>query len=170
MPTQLIPQRYHTVLAFCLGEMNTKIVFTRNSPLRTVLVNEATGQELYRIETPPRFVGSVTRVFRCDPATPSVPDLAPRPQSEYVTEPYEGRSSYDWRLSVGGMPGRPGKDSGDEGGIGDAGDGSLEESTPLVKNEIARLYWRWFKSPRMVFEGKIRTRAEYMPLKGKLRE
>jgi len=45
---------------------------------------------------------------------------------------------------------------------------AVGEDSPLVDNEIARLYWKWFKSPRIVFEGKIRTRAEYMP-RGKMR-
>jgi hypothetical protein len=148
--------------------MSTKIIFTRNSPVRTILVNEATGKELYRIDTPRRFVGSVTRVFRCDPATPSVPNPTSLPQSD-ADEPHQGYSSEDeWRLLT---EDNSGDENGNEGesGVDGVGEDGFGEDAPLVENEIARLYWKWFSSPRMVFEGKIRTRAEYMPLRGKLR-
>ena len=72
--------------------MNTKIIFTRNSPIRTILIDEATGQELYRIDTPRRFVGSVTRVFRCDPKTPPTSNLMPRLHWN-ANGPHEGHDS-----------------------------------------------------------------------------
>jgi hypothetical protein len=150
--------------------MNTKIVFTRNSPVRTVLVSETTGQELYRIETPCRLVGSVTRVFRCDPASPPVPSLMPRLHWD-ANEPYEGHDSMERKFLAGAKPDMCGEEGGNEGesGVASAADESPGEGSPLVENEIARLYWKWFASTRIVFEGKIRTRAQFMPLKGKLK-
>lgn len=146
--------------------MNTKIIFTRYSPIRTVLVNEATGQELYRIDTPRRFGGRATRVFRRGPVTPSVAG-ASNPmhtsQSDFdADEPHEGSGSDDWNSLTGTrLDGF--------GGDGDvAGEETLGEDSPLIENEIARWYWKLFSSPRLVFEGKVSTRAEYMPLKGKL--
>jgi hypothetical protein len=148
--------------------MNTKITFTRRSPIRTVLVNEETGRELYKIDTPIRFVGSITRVFRCDSPT----TCTPNPMSNYLEtdEPHEGRSSEEWNPPAGEELDDPYAENGNEGesGVDGAGGEAVAES-PLVKNEIARWYWKWFSSPRIVFEGKISTRAEYMPLKSRVR-
>ena len=157
-------------LGISTGEMNTKIIFTRNSPVRTVLVSGTTGQELYRIETPCRFVGSVTRVFRRDPATPPIPNLMPRLHWD-AKEPYEGYNSEERKLLAGVKLGRHGEEdgNGDRHVVASTVDESPVEDSPLLENEIARLYWKWFASTRIVFEGKIRTRAEFMPLKGKLK-
>ena len=147
------------------GGMNTKITFTRDSPVRTVLVNETTGQELYRINTPYRFVGSVTRVFRCDSAAP------PNPMSRLhwdANDPYEGYDSEEWKPPAGVKHGREDGNASDSG-VASAGNATQERDSPLVGDEIARLYWKWFASARIVFEGKIRRRAEFMPCKGKLR-
>ena len=132
--------------------MNTKIIFTRNSPLRTVLVDEATGRELYRIHTPIRFVGSVTRVFRCDPAAPPVPNLVSQQHGD-ASDPHEDDSD------------------GNEGdsGVASTVDEAPGDNSPFVENEVARLYWKWFASSRIVFDGKVRRRAEFMPMKGKLK-
>ena len=148
--------------------MNTKIIFTRNSPVRTVLVNGSTGQELYRIDTPRRFVGSVTRVFRCDPPTLPVPKLAPRLHWG-TNEPYETYDPEEWKPLTRAKSDRRGEDKEDDGEVAPTVDDVPGEDSPLVENEIARLYWRWFASTRIVFEGKIRTRAQFMPLKGKLK-
>ena len=150
------------------GSMNTKIIFTRSSPVRTVLVNEATGQELYRIDTPRRVVGSVTRVFRRDAATPPASNLT----SDLTLESDESRGSDERNSLPGARSDDRDEENGNEGnghGVEGAEEGAVGEESPLVENEIARWYWKWFSSPRMVFEGKISTRAEYMPFKGKLR-
>ena len=151
--------------------MNTKIIFTRNSPVRAVLINEATGKELYRIHTPRRFSGRVTRVFRCDPAAPSSPNPTPRPRQD-ADEAHEGYGSEEeWRLLAGVSSDNSGDENGNatDGVAEGAGEGGLGEDSPLVEDEIARWYWARFSSPRMVFEGKIRTRAEYMPMRSKIR-
>ena len=148
--------------------MNTKLVFTRNSPVRTVLVNETTGQEVYRIDTPRRFVGSVTRVFRCDPATPPAPNHIPQSHLD-ANEPHEGDSE-ECRFLAGAESDGRGEDEEGDNGVGAAADEVPGEDLPLVENEIARLYWKWFASTRIVFEGKIRRKTEYMPLKTKLRK
>ena len=137
--------------------MSTKIIFTRNSPSQTVLVNETTGQELYRIDTPLRFVGSVTRVFRCGSAVTSTPNPEPRDGNE----PHEGSNS------LAGS-GRGDRDE-DDGGVAGAVDQAPGEDSSLVENEIARLYWNLLAPTRIVFEGKVRTRAELMPLQGGLK-
>lgn len=148
--------------------MNTKIIFTRNSPVRTVLVNGSTGQELYRIDTPRRFVGSVTRVFRCDPARPPVPNLMPRLRWS-TGAPYEDYDPKEWRPLARAQSDRRREDKEGDDEVTPTADDVPGEDSPLVENEIARLYWRWFASTRIVFEGKIRTRAQLMPLKSKLK-
>ena len=148
--------------------MNTKIILTRNSPVRTVLVNGTTGQELYRIDTPRRCIGSVTRVFRCGPAIPPVPNLVPRLHWD-ANESYEGHCPEERKFLAVDKSDRCGEDKEDDNGVSTAMNETLEEDSPLVENEIARLYWKWFASTRIVFEGKIRTRAEFMRLKGKLK-
>lgn len=159
--------------------MNTKIIFKYNSPVRSILTNETTGQEVYRIETPRLFLRSVTSVFRYDPATPSVPNPNSRPSRD-IDEPRESNSSQERSFLSGANPDGFDQEDGNEGegggrdGSGSRVDGageesSLEEVSPLVKNEIARWYWKWFSSARLVFEGKITTRAKYLPFKGKTR-
>ena len=140
--------------------MNTKIIFTRNSPVRTVLINEATGKELYRIDTPRRFIGSVTRVFRCNPATSSAANptpTAPQPQSN-ADEPHEPgyNSEEEWRVLTRANSDNSGEENGNEteGGAESAREDGLEENSPLVEDEIARWYWKWFSSPRMVLDRK----------------
>ena len=124
--------------------MDTKIIFTRNSPLRTVLVDNTTGRELYRIDTPRKFVGGVTRVFRCDSAAPPVPNDADDPPGD----DHDGNEGDSRVASAADETPGPGEDS------------------PFGDNEVARLYWKWFASPRIVFDGKIRRRKEFMPMKG----
>lgn len=147
--------------------MNTKIIFTRNCPVRTVLVNETTGQELYRIVTPRRFVGRVTRVFRCDPTTPPIPSLMPRLHWD-ASKPYEGYGSEERKLLAGDRE-KDGND--DKSGVDGAVDvdESPAEDSPLVENEVARWYWKFFESERIVFEGKISTKAEFLPFKSRLK-
>jgi len=41
--------------------------FSQNSPLRTTLVDEATGQVKYKIETPIKIARSVTRIWKFKP-------------------------------------------------------------------------------------------------------
>ena len=41
--------------------------FAQNSPLRTSLVDEATGNVKYTIDTPTKFARSVTRIRKFDP-------------------------------------------------------------------------------------------------------
>ena len=147
--------------------MNTKIVFTRNSPLHTVLVNETTGQELYRIETPFRFVGKVTRVFRYDPTTPPIPSLMP-PLHWDVNKPYEGYESGEWKLLTGDGEKVGNEDKSSVDGSADSNESPAEDS-PLVENEVARWYWKVFKSTRIVFEGENRAKAEFLPFKSRMK-
>ena len=114
------------------------------------------------------FVGSVTKVLRYDNAAPSVPNLMPPTHSD-INEPHEleGHSSED----VGTALVRSGEENESEGEssvVGTGGEASVD-NLHLAENEIARFYWKWFASARMVFEGKVQRRAEYMPFGDKLK-
>ena len=135
-----------------------------NSPVRTVLVNETTRQELYRIETPNRFVDSVTRVFRCDPAAPPIPDL----MQWDAGKQHEGYDSEERELLAGGGKKGGNKDENRVDSVVGVGESPADDPSP-VENEVARLYWKWFESTRIVFEGKIRSKAELLPFKSRLK-
>jgi hypothetical protein len=141
--------------------MDTKIIYTHPSSGCTVLVNEETGQKLYKIQTTRRFVGSVTKVFRYEKATSSSPNLVP-PTHPEIDEPHEEAEV------VMDSSGEENRNEGESGAVGTGGQAS-DDDPSLEENEIARLYWKWFASTRMVFEGKVRRRAEYMPFGDRLR-
>ena len=166
MPVRLTPDANTRLRAPTGPKMDTKIIYTHPPSGGAVLINEATGQKLYRIQTTRRFVGSVTKVFRYENAVPSPPGLSP-PTHSGIDEPHEGHSSEE----AGAALNRSGEENGNEGESGVAGTGeeSSEDDRHVAETEIARLYWKWFASTRMVFEGKIRRRAEYMPFGDRLR-
>lgn len=148
------------------NEMNTKIIFTHPSSGRTVLVDEATGRKLYKIEDSRRLVSSVTKVFRYDNATSSVLNPTPHFRSD-VNEPHEPHSPE----GTGSIPGGSPEENGSEG-VNEAvrtGEETSEDDSSLAENEIARFYWKVFASARMVFEGKVRRRADYMPFGDKMK-
>jgi len=48
------------------------------------------------------------------------------------------------------------------------GDG-METELPETSDEIARIYWKWFSSNKIIFRGRITTRNEFLPDAGKLK-
>ena len=130
--------------------------FSRNSSLRTTLVDEATGHATYEINTPIRLTGSVTRIRKFD--SPTHP-------------PEEWHDDTD--------------SDNDDGGDGVVADkerklkshedkkGALEEDKPgpelpKTDDEIARIYWQWFSPDKFVFHTKETTRDVFMPKCGKV--
>jgi len=67
-----------------------------------------------------------------------------------------------------------GSDSGD-GTTDKKGSGSKEEGDemgaelPETSDEIARIYWKWFSSDRIVFRGRIISQTEFLPKTGKVK-
>lgn len=131
-----------------------------------MLVDEATGEKLYRIEDSRRLVSSVTKVFRYDRAKSSVFNPTPHFRSD-VNEPHESHGSE----GTGSVPSESLDENGSEG-MNEAvrtGEETSEGGSSLVENEIARFYWKFFASTRIVFEGKVHRRANYMPFGDKMR-
>ena len=125
--------------------------FTRNSPLRTILVDEATGDGKYRIDTPRTLVRGVTRIRKLDPST----------QPPLHWDDSDSDADDD---SVG--QGKEGESKSDK----DRGDGEeAGAELPETSDEIARIYWKWFSSDRIVFRGKITDRSEFLPKCGKMK-
>ena len=120
----------------------------RNSPLRTTLIDEATGNVKYKIETPMRIARSVTRIRKFES-----PVQAPLHWDE------EDEDSGDDDVTNGGRKKEPSP----------TGEENEAEDLQETSDEIARLYWKWFSSNRIIFRGKITSRKEFMPKCGKLK-
>ena len=43
----------------------------------------------------------------------------------------------------------------------------METELVETSDEIARIYWKWFSSSRIIFRGRITTRREFLPKTGK---
>jgi len=141
---------HHTTMSGCT------LRFARDSPLRTTLVDEATGYAKYQIDTPIRLVRGVTRIRKFD--SPTQPPLhwdddADSDSGEDITDVKKRRS------------GSTGSRSYKEGHEEEASGPELAETS----DEIARIYWKWFSSDRVIFRGKIQSRAEFLPKCGKMK-
>jgi hypothetical protein len=135
----------HTTMSGCT------LRFTRNSPLRTTLVDEATGNAKYQIDTPRRLVRSVTRIRKFDSSTqPPVrwDDADSDAGDDVIDKGKEGES-------------KPKEDQEEE--HENAGE------LPATSDEIARIYWKWFSSDRIVFLGRITSRSDFLPKCGKMK-
>ena len=119
--------------------------FVKNSPLRTTLIDEATGHAKYQIETPIRIVGSVTRIRKFDlsPQSPLVLDgKANSDLSDDLTDKGRKKRSM-WKITGGKLP--------------------------QTDDEIARIHWKCLSPSRIDFQGKVTTRKEFLPRTGKMR-
>ncbi|KAF9781720.1 hypothetical protein BJ322DRAFT_240673 [Thelephora terrestris] len=123
--------------------------FARNSPLRTTLVDEATGHAKYKLETPMRIARSVTRIRKFES-----PAQSPLHSSEE-----DDSDSGDDDIAGNGKEGKPNPPEENET------EGELQETS----DEMARIYWKWFSSNRIIFRGRITTRDELLPKCGKLK-
>ena len=153
---------------------------TRNTPLRTVLVDEATGEAKYQIDTPMRLTRSVTRIRKFDPPTrhPLRWD-----DGEFDTVDITDKGRKKKKKSSGGditnvgvkkskkkvkkevkKPKKDKKVKEDKEDEGEEGAGSAE-----TNDEVARIYWKWFSSDRILFRGKARLRTEFLPRCGKMK-
>ena len=137
---------YHTTMSGCT------LRFARDSPLRTTLVDEATGYAKYQIDTPIRLVRSVTRIRKFD--SPTQPPLHWDDDAD---------SDSDDDITDKGKKKKSKKDDDDDD------EGEIETELPETSDEIARIYWKWFSSDRIIFRGKIHLRAEFLPKCGKMK-
>ena len=128
--------------------------FTRNSLLRTVLVDEATGHAMYQIDTPIRIAGSVTRIRRLDSSIP----YPLRHDDDDDSD--SGDDSTDVKRRKSEFTGSRSDKKGDE---------KVGPELAETNDEIARIYWKWFSSDRIIFRGRERLRTEFLPKCGKMK-
>ena len=127
------------------------LLLARNSPIRTTLVDEATGHTKYKIETPIRITRSVTRIKKYDspPQPPANRDKeADSDSGDDITDKKnkkkKSKSKRDEKR----------KREAELAGTGD---------------EIAGIYWKCLSPDKFVFRGKATTQSEFLPQAGKLR-
>ena len=144
--TFFVDSPYHATMNGCT------LRFARSSPIRTTLVDETTGHAKYKIETPMRIARSVTRIRRFD--SPTQPSL-------HWDEDADSDSGDD--IADGGKSDSKKRKKGEEEGDG------TETGLSDTSDEIARIYWKWFSSNRIIFRGRITTRSEFLPDTGKMR-
>jgi len=122
--------------------MNTKLIFARNSPLRTTIVNETTHRPLYTIQTPRQFTRKTTLVRR----VPQTDDLQP------LVLDGDDYDSDDDSLHA---------EKGDE-----KEDPPEEEETPGGSDELARIHWHRISHNRVVYKGRMMERGDLLPKAG----
>lgn len=134
--------------------------FTRSSPLRTTLVDEATGQAKYQIDTPIRIAGSVTRIRKFDSDTqhPYDSDNDANSDSDDDIIHWDKKGGSDYK-----------SDSKKHGNDDEEEDLEAVDELPETSDEIARIYWRWFSTDKIVFQGKISSRDVFLPKCGKMK-
>lgn len=121
-------------------------LLSRNSPLRTTLIDEATGQAVYQIDTPRGFISETTKIRKLDPAT---------------------QAPLDW--NDGGADSDDGEDIDKKGAVRETERSELETADlPETSDEIARVYWTFTSSERIIFRGRITSQKEFLPAAGKL--
>lgn len=127
---------------------------SRNSPLRTSLVDEATGRVKYKINTPIRLTRSVTRIRKF--TSPTQPPL----HRDQGSDSGSGGDITDKKNKETPKRKKDKKDKEEDG---------REAELPETSDEIARIYWKWFSTDRIIFRGRITTRGEFLPKVGKMR-
>jgi len=130
--------------------------FARNSPLRTTLIDEATGNAVYQIDTPIRLTGSVTRIRKVDSST------HPHPPHEWHDD---ADSDFGDDITDEGKEKRSSSEKYKE----DLEEDEDRKRLPETSDEIARIYWKWFSSDKIVFRGRITTQDEFLPKCGKMK-
>ena len=121
-------------------------LLARNSPRRTTLIDDVTGQAVYEIDTPRGLSRCPTKIRKLDsPAQP--PSQRDDDGADSDSDDYANGKK---RLSVGMEGGEP------------------ETELPETSDEMARIYWKFVSSDRIIFRGKITTQSEFLPAAGKL--
>jgi len=141
--------------------MNTNLSFTRNSPLRSVLVDDSTGRPLYKLETPRNLTNNTTRIWKFSPTEDiDIEGLLTSgcDCSDSTSSTNPGTSSDSAHPPV--------KKDDTEGNQDDI-EIMFDELDGGADNEIARIHWRWLSSPRVVFRGKIADKKELMKTSGR---
>ena len=121
-PSLLIP--HYAAMSGCT------LRFTRNSPLRTTLIDETTGHAKYQIDTPITIARAITRIRKFD---------------SHMHPPLHW---YDDADSDFGDDGGEKKQNskGDEHEMERGNHAEAEAELPETSDEIVRIYWKWLST------------------------
>ena len=121
-------------------------LLSRDSTLRTTLIDEVNGQAVYEVDTPRKLSSSyVTKIRKLDPAArPRICSDDDDPDSEEETA--------DRKCAF----------------VGTEEDEPLME-LPETSDEIARIYWKLASPDRIIYRGKITTQKAFLPECGKMK-
>lgn len=140
----VIPHHFHIKMSGCT------LRFSKSSPVRATLVDEATGHVKYKIETPIKVAHVVTRIRKFEPHT------------QHLLHPDEdtGSDSDDDVTLCGATEDKmhPDEVEGDETYL----------EMPETSDEMARIYWKLLAPDKLVFQGKEHIRSEFLPKCGKM--
>jgi len=129
--------------------------FVQNCPLRTTLIDDATGHVKYEIDTPMKIARSVTRIRKFH--SPTQPPV----HRDEDDEPDSGDDITDKGKKKKKKPKKGRKDQEEER--------KTEAELSETSDEIARIYWNWFSPDRIIFQGRITNRVEFLPKSGKMK-
>lgn len=134
----------------CTKMSGCTLRFAKNSPLRTTLVDESTGNIKYKIETPVKIARSVTRIRKFE--SPTQPPLH--------WDEDRNSDSGDDDITDGCKKNTSNHEEEEH---------EAEAEPQETSDEIARIYWKLFSSNRFILRGRITTRREFLPRCGKMK-
>lgn len=123
--------------------------FTRNSPVRTTLVDEATGHVMYKIETPTfKFAHVATQIRKVESHTQPPLHLEEDTYTDSGDDTTDDEKMDDKFYS-------------DE-------ESQVDLGLPEISDEMARIYWKLLAQDKIVFQGRIHGRSQFLPKCGKM--
>ena len=108
-----------------------------------------------------KLARSVTRIRKLDSPTHPHDHWGGDADSDYGGADSD---SGDESTDKGEHKKKPQKKGGEDN---EEGDGTVPE-LPETGDEIARIDWSWFSSNKIVFQGRMTTRSEFLPKTGKV--
>jgi hypothetical protein len=130
----------------------TNLYFTRNSPLRTTIVDEQTHRPLFRLETPQRVRRRTTTIRRL--ALTEESDRLLSSTKDLEDEDSDSDSSTLWSK----------KDESESEQEPELEADETDVSAPV--DEVARIHWHLFRADQVVFKGQMLKRSEILPRSG----
>ena len=123
------------------------LLLSRNVPMRTVLVDQATGHAKYQIDTPIKFAQRATWIRKLDPST-------------HLLHHRDGDTKSGFSDDITDMGKRKKKSK-----------SRKHEGVELRETgyEIGRIHWSYFSSDRFTFRGMTTSRREFLPKAGKMK-
>lgn len=126
--------------------MSINLRFTRNSSLRTVLVDESTDRPLYQLETPRNLARKTTRIRRFAPT------------DDINVEELIASACDASEFNTGGVLSEHEPQPEEDPEENEAESGNLDKDS----NETARVHWNVLGPVRVVFRGQILDKKKLM--------